>query len=572
MPECRICFQERTDGNIKFATPRICICRWCVESLNTVQYSPQEAKEKLKAIYRDRAERGLIADANSPDPILAARAQEVLLKFDAYVALQFPWWLKRKIRENGVQVNGNAVSPSLEIRLIRAHLKGLVRLRRSYTKLPPNWAITSLQLKHQVGLACNLCNHVFPPDKLHAHHIVFRSHSGANNQNNLVVLCIQCHQLQHNHAISQYGGEPDGLEDSEDGPLLGIDGTSADDASIDIGELQQVLVPPVPPVSLSTAPLPRVATFESAQNPLPQLPVTEPRMVPTPSVMQPIDSGWTHLGVRGMPEVERQAIPMRWATFWIYFSLPMGVLQGFLVAVGGVPVVYPWLRVAAIIFVILQAWIAMQLRQRDHAAWTLNWIIVVVAILPGAFSILMAPGADRDESAIRATLYVLIGLVVWIWPNWVYWNKREPLFDGSGTLPRQWLAAAGAAWVCVVAMIILSIYGGYLDAGRHTAGPTATNVSSTTEGFDPATAVPVYDPAVAAANSATAEDVSRWDADVELVLMSNCAFRFEPNSGILQQKLNRVTDVYPNANNAFLLRNAVRMALSDRSYTPMACK
>ncbi|HET9031997.1 MAG TPA: HNH endonuclease [Dokdonella sp.] len=241
----------------------------------------------MKTNYRYRAAIGLTADANAADPYVAGRAQARLLNFDAYIAEQFPRWLERQIAENQIQPNGDARPPSPEIKLIRAHLKGLVRLHRSYTMQPPNWAITSLQLKHQNGLACNRCRETLAPDELHAHHIVFRSCSGANNRNNLVVLCIPCHQLQHDHPIGQYGGEPEGVDDSEDDPLLNIDGRVPERVSPIAIEVRELVVLPAPQVSTPSATLPRILTLQLGQNSLPQCLVDPPTRVLTPRVPQP---------------------------------------------------------------------------------------------------------------------------------------------------------------------------------------------------------------------------------------------------------------------------------------------
>lgn len=291
MPVCRICLRDRNQGDIKFTTPRMRICRWCVSGLNKAEYSPAEAKERLNTSYRERTKIGLIADANSNDPRLASQAQARLVDFDAYIARRFPQWLSRRLAENGTLPNGAPRSPSPEVKLIRAHLKGLVRLHRSYTKFPPNWATTSLQLKHQDGgLACNLCGETSPPDQLHVHHIVFRSRSGTNNRNNLVVLCIPCHQCQHDHRIGQHQGEPEGVDESEDGPLPDIDDIVAARASSGTEDVQHAVVSPV-----SSSPSPplrsgQAGISEPTLNLQPQSPMVSPAYVPSllPSTTKPI--------------------------------------------------------------------------------------------------------------------------------------------------------------------------------------------------------------------------------------------------------------------------------------------
>lgn len=42
------------------------------------------------------------------------------------------------------------------------------------------------------------CRHCGDRNALHPHHVIYRSHQGPNELNNLITLCAQCHMAHHN--------------------------------------------------------------------------------------------------------------------------------------------------------------------------------------------------------------------------------------------------------------------------------------------------------------------------------------------------------------------------------------
>lgn len=115
----------------------------------------------------------------------------------------------------------------------------------------------------------------------------------------------------------------------------------------------------------------------------------------------------------------------KWLRFWTYFSLPMGGALGLLLSM-----TVPKLGVILVPYAVLQFWAAYGLHHRRLWAWRWNWALVVAAFVtmsiptpvPGAYH----RGADL---AIQFTIKLAIVGLIWMWPNYVYWRKRRPLFS-----------------------------------------------------------------------------------------------------------------------------------------------
>ncbi|HET8898534.1 MAG TPA: HNH endonuclease [Rhodanobacteraceae bacterium] len=169
--------QNRRIGDIRFRTGRLTICRYCVTSLNSTHLSPIDAlhqwrKEFRESVYHSRPDAGAWASG------WIARNQNAILL--------------ESLRDS-IYVRG-----SHALKIIRAYRAGLVCRRRQILNYPPNWSLKRFRLKSQSGFACTLCGAREKEGAiLHAHHIVHRSHSGTNNDRNLVILCVAHHQQQH---------------------------------------------------------------------------------------------------------------------------------------------------------------------------------------------------------------------------------------------------------------------------------------------------------------------------------------------------------------------------------------
>jgi len=205
VPTCLICLKNRKQ--LKFSTPRMKICRWCVRKLNREAMTVQEAEESRAASLHTALYHRNMGLINSGDQAKVAEGERWLRGLDDYV--------ERTRRDGFERQCLNPDDPSVEIRIIRAFKKGLILAGRQYTALPKNWAFTAAKVKQLDGDRCNGCGASRAEDPelcLHAHHIVHRSYGGSNNRRNLVTLCYDCHQEQHpDIVISRKGGEPDGV-------------------------------------------------------------------------------------------------------------------------------------------------------------------------------------------------------------------------------------------------------------------------------------------------------------------------------------------------------------------------
>lgn len=188
MPRCSICRQERP--TLKFRTGRISICGRCVGSLNRTELSPRTAEEKWKYKFRESVVH------NRPDA-------EVWV--DDWLERCGSWIVAEKL------VNPASVRSSHELKVLRAYRSGLVCLNREYLNYPSNWEFKRYRAKHLDHGVCHICGPARSNGKeLHVHHIIFRSRSGTNSYRNLVTLCLQHHQAQHEREITSFGGEPPG--------------------------------------------------------------------------------------------------------------------------------------------------------------------------------------------------------------------------------------------------------------------------------------------------------------------------------------------------------------------------
>lgn len=129
------------------------------------------------------------------------RGSRVLREFDLYYTNALPAFLAKVVADRADR--------SIEAKLIRAWRKGLMLPARDCLPCPNDWAQRSMSVKIADGMCCKRCGtEPANPSGLDAHHIIHRSRGGTNRRKNLISLCRACHQLQHDHPLSQLGEEP----------------------------------------------------------------------------------------------------------------------------------------------------------------------------------------------------------------------------------------------------------------------------------------------------------------------------------------------------------------------------
>jgi hypothetical protein len=114
----------------------------------------------------------------------------------------------------------------------------------------------------------------------------------------------------------------------------------------------------------------------------------------------------------------------KWLKFWNYFSLPVGCVLGVLVWIG-----IPVLGIIMAPISLLQFSVAYGLHNRWLWAWQWNWVLIVIAYISITIPTPM-PGSHGGwvDLVVQFIIKLVIGGIVWMWPNHVYWKKRRALF------------------------------------------------------------------------------------------------------------------------------------------------
>ena len=143
---------------------------------------------------------------------------------------------------------------------------------------------------------------------------------------------------------------------------------------------------------------------------------------------------------------EPRALGTAWLRFWNYVGLPAGGALGFLATLD-----LPRFRYEIIPIVMLCIAVAVGIHRRKLWGWQLNWLVVAVIYIAFLVPIpirdpfaslvgLVTQGGiqlrsidwTRDslgDLALPVVLRLAFVSVVWFWPNWVYWKRREKLFN-----------------------------------------------------------------------------------------------------------------------------------------------
>lgn len=260
MAGCAICLRDKKP---KFKTSRLTICTRCVTLLNETALSAREAMDRLRLDLL-----ASVIHKHGPGDRVSA-------------------WVDRKFLGILDEWCKDPERMGVAIKVIRAYRRKLVCLDRRYLDYPADWRMLSYRHKHRAKYTCNLCHKRDETCRdLQSHHIVFRSRSGTNYADNIVVLCIGCHQKQHpDHPISDLGGEPRGF-DVDAGGALG----DADE------ELPQQYVPPslwIPErPTMTPLPAPQIQPERATRSPLvieQHAPAPVPRpLPPQPTASQPV--------------------------------------------------------------------------------------------------------------------------------------------------------------------------------------------------------------------------------------------------------------------------------------------
>lgn len=125
-------------------------------------------------------------------------------------------------------------------------------------------------------------------------------------------------------------------------------------------------------------------------------------------------------GVDAVP-VSIDGLGVKWLYWWTYVSLPLGGFLGIMFSLN-----YPLLAVILFPLSIFQIAVASGLHKRHYWAWKWNWLLIVVTWLEVSL-----PYRASSSSMLVFTypLLMTVSSLLWLWPNYIYWNKRKHLFS-----------------------------------------------------------------------------------------------------------------------------------------------
>lgn len=180
----------------------------------------------------------------------------------------------------------------------------------------------------------------------------------------------------------------------------------------------------------------------------------------------------------------------KWLYFWNYFSLPFGLLTEVVVMFAG-----GLLLIICLISAILHAFVIYGLHKRKLWAWKWNWLVVamsyIVLIIPT-----QVPGSNLDSGALMAQCVAksILGALLWVWPNYVYWTKRKCLFDGYDTCIEKkssnlGIIVVGAGILIILVGIIAAIAIPQFANRRNTNSSVTYSPSSTSTAQTPTQAI-----------------------------------------------------------------------------------
>lgn len=133
------------------------------------------------------------------------------------------------------------------------------------------------------------------------------------------------------------------------------------------------------------------------------------------------DSSETFFGVN-----KKFPLKTKWLTIWNYFFLPISGINNTVIAFTTPEIS---IGLIATTLTIVQFLTAFGLYYRKIWAWRLNWFALVIAYFSGVIlPRFIKQSYGFEEPDTQLVLRMIVGILIWIWPNYVYWKKRKELF------------------------------------------------------------------------------------------------------------------------------------------------
>lgn len=117
----------------------------------------------------------------------------------------------------------------------------------------------------------------------------------------------------------------------------------------------------------------------------------------------------------------------KWLKVWSYFFLPLSGVLNIIASFPKADYASVFLTLAV---AILQFVTSFGLYNRKLWAWKMNWIAIIVAYINSITApTFIKQSYGYEESTVQFFLRIILFIIIWIWPNYIYWKKRMELFS-----------------------------------------------------------------------------------------------------------------------------------------------
>src|SRR5690606_13306265 len=114
----------------------------------------------------------------SDDELKRRKAAWTLTNLDVAVDSKLHDWITKLLAK--------PINSTRDFKIMRAHRRGLLRMEGLSNYEDRNWQEVARRIRHRDGFKCMMCGET--NTTLDVHHIVYLSHHGTNQQNNLITL------------------------------------------------------------------------------------------------------------------------------------------------------------------------------------------------------------------------------------------------------------------------------------------------------------------------------------------------------------------------------------------------
>jgi hypothetical protein len=195
MFKCKICLNKFQ--NLYFNTGRMKICGRCINTLNNYNKTAESAYKEIGLMHRRGMEKKIYNALNGNDvpEWRKIEADKIQGDFESEYEASLPKRINELLSDNNIPATNKTK------KIIRAERLGILYRKEPLNKgYPNNWNDRARKVRKKDHLRCNKCRK--SDLALDVHHIVHVSNFGMHRQNNLVTLCRDCHQNEHDHSFN----------------------------------------------------------------------------------------------------------------------------------------------------------------------------------------------------------------------------------------------------------------------------------------------------------------------------------------------------------------------------------